>query len=173
MQKPSTLEDDDSPGIKKNFFHLTTREKTLILTLLPFFLLGALLPSRLSVTTSPSLDQRIFFLGGQPSEHRIKPGDYLMFFYDGERVIKQAACLPGDQIMAIDGEYSCNGQPLGRALTTNSLGEPMPRFHYSGVVPPGKLFIAGPHERSYDSRYIGFIDLNEITHKAYPLWPLW
>lgn len=177
MQKQSTLgKNSEAPGDtggKRKFYRLTIREKTLILTLLPFLLLGALLPSRIAIATSPSLDHRIFFLGGKPSEGRIASGDYLLFTYDGERVIKQAACLPGERITAIDGEYACNDKFLGRALVANSLGEPLPRFHYNGVVPPGKLFLAGTHERSYDSRYIGFVDLNEITRKVYPLWPLW
>lgn len=151
---------------------LSRREKQLILALLPFLLLGALIPGRLSVTTTPSLKYRVFFLGSKPLEHRIESGDYLLFPHKEDRLIKMVGCLPGDRLDNIDGEFFCNGEPLGRALTTDSLGKALPRFQFNGVVPAGRLFMVGHHARSYDSRYMGFIDASDITHKAYPLWPL-
>ncbi|MFH7319294.1 S26 family signal peptidase [Desulfurivibrio sp. D14AmB] len=153
--------------------NLNPREKGFLLVMLVAVLLGAILPSRLSLALGESVRHKLFFLGGRPVEHRIQAGDYLVFPYDGHRLTKFAACLPGDRLNVIEGEFFCNGEFLGRALTVNSLGEPLPQWQFNGVVPTGRVFMSGHHQRSYDSRYMGFIDIEEITHKAYPLWPFW
>lgn len=151
---------------------LSRKEKQFVLILLPFLLLGAFLPGRMSVTTSPSLKHRIFFLGGRPPEHRIMAGDYLLFAYKKEHMIKIAGCLPGDRLSNTLGEFFCNDELLGKALATDSHGNALPQFQFNGVVPSGRLFMIGHHPRSYDSKYMGFIDVSQISHKAYPLWPL-
>ena len=164
-----------------NRLRLSRREQTVAIVFLAFGLLGAWLPTRITVATSDSLDHRIFFL--RPVTARIETGDYLVFRHrdttpvqqglrqDHELTIKKVGCLPGD-LLTTDAErnFTCNGRILGRGLKADSKGRELPQFTFNGQIPEGKLFVVGTHPRSYDSRYFGFVDANEILHKALPLW---
>ena len=96
----------------------------------------------------------------------------------GERFSAEAAGLyldysrrPGEWLQRdAQHRFSCDGRSLGQALTTDSQGQPLPRFTHNGPVPEGQLFLVGTHPRSYDSRYFGFVDAREILHQALPLW---
>jgi len=148
---------------------------------LAFGLLGAWLPERITVATSGSLDQRVFFL--RPMTTRIETGDFLVFRHrdlsqvehglrpDQEQMVKKVGCLPGDLLTAdAERNFTCNGRILGKALNADSKGRHLPQFVFNGQVPEGKLFMTGTHPRSYDSKYFGFVDANEILYKALPLW---
>lgn len=164
-----------------NRLRLNRREQTVAIVFLAFGLLGAWLPTRITVATSDSLDHRIFFL--RPVTARFETGDYLVFRHrdmtpvqqglrqNHELMIKKVGCLPGDLLTTDAGrDFTCNGRILGKGLEADSKGRELPRFTFNGQVPEGKLFLVGIHPRSYDSRYFGFVDANEILHMALPLW---
>lgn len=145
-------------------------------------LLGLCLPSHLLVSTSPSLDHRVFLrLALDGHEGRLK-GEYLVFSHPGgahihqglhqgnDLLIKQVGCRPGEKLTIENRQVSCQGMPLGEQLETDGQGRQLPRFTYDGIVPPGKYFMIGSHERSYDSRYFGFIDEQQFRYRALPLW---
>ena len=153
----------------------------MVIVFLAFILAGAWLPGRMTVATSGSLDHRVFFLLPPPA--KIELGDYLVFRHQGlsqmqqglrgdhDQMIKKVGCLPGDQLtMDAANHFFCNGRSLGQALEADSKGRSLPRFSFTGPVPADKLFMVGTHPRSYDSRYFGFVDANEILHTALPLW---
>ena len=162
-------------------WRLNRHEQVVALVVLASCLLGALLPGRITVATSPSLDHRVFLLRPVPAQ--IETGDYLVFRHrdlaqirqglgaNRERMITRVGCRPGEWTQ-LDAEYrfSCDGRSLGQALATNSQGHPLPRFTHNGPVPAGQLFLVGTHPRSYDSRYFGFVHAHEILHQALPLW---
>ena len=151
------------------------------LVFLAFVLVGAWLPTRLMVATTDSLEHRVFFLGGKTTKNAL--GDYLVFRLEdlsraqqgGEagknRLVKQVGCYEG-QTLRVDAarNFFCDGRLLGQALEFDSRGEPLPLFIPDGPVPLGKLFMIGSHPRSYDSKYFGYVDADEILFKAYPLW---
>ena len=162
-------------------WRLNRREQTVAVVCLAFLLMGAWLPGRIAVATSASLDHRVFFLVPVPS--KVALGDYLVFRHsdlsqvqhglrqDNEQMIKKVGCLPGGLLTAdAERNFTCNSTVLGKALDADSKGRQLPQFMFNGPVPAGKLFMAGTHPRSYDSRYFGFIDANEILYKALPLW---
>lgn len=164
-----------------NRLRLNRREQTVAIVFLAFGLLGAWLPARITVATSDSLDHRIFFL--RPVTARIETGDYLVFRHrdrsqvqqglrqDHELMVKKVGCLPGDLLTTDAGRnFTCNGRILGKSLEADSKGRELPHFTFNAQVPEGKLFMVGTHPRSYDSRYFGFVDANEILHTALPLW---
>jgi type IV secretory pathway protease TraF len=136
------------------------------------------LPSHLCVTTTDSLRSRVFFLRDRGVAGEIGRGDYVRF----ERVhpwsgssglvslLKEVGCGPGDRLR-IDavGDVDCDDDYLGRALSEDSKGNPLPLFRFDGVIPEGKLFVVGHHPRSWDSRYFGFVDVEEVLNRAYPL----
>jgi len=150
-------------------FNLSLKEKQILAVLLPGLLLGLILPSRLTVTTTPSVSHRVFFLAAPP-ERGIERGDYLVFDHDGKRLLKQVGCGPGDFLTAQGGMYTCNGHSMGRALAADSQGHSLSRFNFRGIIPHDLYFMLGQHERSLDSRYFGLINAPAFTHKAYPIW---
>lgn len=145
-------------------------------------LTGFWLPSRFTVSISPSLDHRIFFL--VPFDiAETKDGDYLVFdrkpsafvrpgtHNDNHLYIKQVGCCPGEHLSRDrSNRFFCQTQLLGKALSQDSKGKQLPQFNFNGVVPENSFFMVGSHPRSFDSRYYGFIHAKEIKHKAIPLW---
>jgi len=161
---------------------LNPYEKSLALAFLAALLLGLWLPQRIAVATSPSLEHRVFFLV-HAKAGTIKTGDYLVvkqhdtpFIKRGlnketDNLIKQVGCSPG-QIVTRNEERQlfCDGRSLGTSLITDSQGNLLPQFNYSGTVPDDSYFLVGSHPRSFDSKYFGFIHSDDIVHKAFPLW---
>ncbi len=166
---------------KKLSWKLNSREKTLAIVVLAALLVGAWLPGRLIISTSPSLDHRIFFLTREKDS--IKIGDYLVFIHKdmrfihkgldqkNDRLVKKVGCGPGN-ILSVDAErvFTCGQRELGKALEADSKGRPLPVFSFIGVVPESSYFMVGTNPRSFDSRYFGFIHADEILYKALPIW---
>lgn len=59
-------------------------------------------------------------------------------------------------------DFYCDGSYLGRSKSRTLTGKPLVPFAYTGVVPHGKIFAIGDHIDSYDSRYIGFVDITQV-----------
>jgi len=162
------------------FRKLSSREKTIALVILAALLVGAWLPARIIVSTSSSLQHRVFFL---VPANRIRVGDYLVFRHrdmdfvkqglskDNDRLIKKVGCGPG-QILTSDADrlFSCNKRRVGLALNKDSQGRPLPQFEFNGPVPDDNFFMIGSNPRSFDSRYFGFVHADDILYKALPLW---
>ena len=68
-----------------------------------------------------------------------------------------------------DKNYYCDGKFIGKAVDTDKNGNPVKNFVYNGQIPLGKAFVIGTHQRSYDSRYFGFIDKAKIIRYLYPI----
>lgn len=146
-----------------------------------FFVLvlgGTIIPSRFSVTLTPSLRHRVFYLDQSPDTRGIKRGDYVMFVLTDRHVnngkpsntIKEVGCGEGELLMVQGKDYYCSvDEYLGRAKDYSLKGERVDNFVYNGIVPGGKLFVVGHHKDSYDSRYFGFINKQDIKAKAYPV----
>ena len=139
---------------------------------------GSQLPGRISVTLTPSLKHRVYWLAREPD--RVKRGDYVLFHYP-ERVTRLArgevsdlmkilGCDEGD-ILTVDGtkNYYCNGEYLVRAKDVSLNGERIENFKFNGPIPAGFMFVVGQHKDSYDSRYFGLVEKNRIRAKAYPI----
>lgn len=166
---------------KKMFRKLNSREKTLVIVFLAALLVGAWLPGRIIVATSPSLEHRVFFL--IRTKNKITTGDYLVFRHedtafiqkgldqDNDRLIKKVGCSPGEILTKdADNKYYCGPEYLGTALDTDSKGRPLPSFQFIGQVPENNYFMVGSSPRSFDSKYFGFIHADDILYKALPLW---
>ncbi len=161
---------------------LNPYEKSLALAFLAALLLGLWLPQRIAVATSPSLEHRVFFLI-HPKTGNIETGAYLVvkqhdtsFIKQGlnkdtDNLMKQVGCSPGQSLTKdVEGQFFCDDELLGKALITDSHGNLLPQFNYSGTVPDDSYFLIGSHPRSFDSKYFGFIHSDDILHKAVPLW---
>lgn len=161
---------------------LSTREKTIALVFLAALLTGLWLPTRIIVSTSDSLDYRIFFMTTHDRE-KIKDGDYLVFRQARSPFIrlglgknehlftKQVGCSPGEKLRRDEtSRFFCGHIPRGKALLQDSQGRELPQFRFDGPVPENNFFMVGTHPRSFDSKYFGFIHADEIKYKALPLW---
>ncbi len=177
------MEKKSLSGTRNNslFQPLNSREKTLALVVLAALLLGAWLPGRLIISTSPSLDRRIFFL--TKVNKKITLGDYLVFRHkdtrfihkgldqENDRLVKKVGCCPGDFLSNGSGRtFFCGDNALGIALETDSKGRALPVFQFSGPVPENSYFMVGTNPRSFDSKYFGFVHADDILYKALPLW---
>jgi conjugal transfer pilin signal peptidase TrbI len=153
----------------------------IILIMATALAVGLWLPAHISVTLTPSLGHRIFFLS-EPESRDFKEGDYLLFHKQlvyaplrgnqaqTDRLLKMVGCAAGQRLRIESGEYYCDEKYLGHALANDSKGKPLPQFIYNGSVPVGTLFMVGNHPRSYDSKYFGFIHADSVLKKAYPIW---
>ena len=167
---------------KKVFFkRLNNREKTLAIIVLAALLTGAWLPGRIIVSTSPSLNYRVFFL--TKTKDTIRKGDYLVFKHketsfvrkglnpDNDHFVKKVGCSPGDQLSIVpERKFFCGKRELGTALDTDSKGRTLPLFQWNGTVPQDSYFMVGANPRSFDSKYFGFVHADEILYKVLPIW---
>lgn len=141
-------------------------------------MIGFYLPSKVMVTTSDSLDHRIFLFNPFFDPSAIHKGDYVVFnltsrFINNGKSIKatkRVMCEAGDMLTVDRKAYYCNGKFLGLAKEHSLKGEPVANFEYNGIVPDQKLFIIGTHKDSFDSRYFGLLDRKDIKAKAVPVW---
>ena len=137
-------------------------------------LIGMLIPGRICITLTPSLNKRVFWLSY--NVENIQRNDYVLFSLDTGRLspdvsipdevrkgdevraMKRVACVSGDLLNVVGQDYYCNNTFIGRSKLLSIKGEKLTPFIYNGIVPEGFVFLTGDHPDSYDSRYYGFID---------------
>lgn len=118
--------------------------------------------------------------------HAPRRGDIVVFAYpldDSKDFIKRVIGEPGDVIQVIDKRVWVNGKPLadpwGRhvdpLVIPAGYGEEGKRDYFGPVkVPAGQYFVMGDNrDRSYDSRFWGFVEDGRIRGKALVLYWSW
>ena len=109
----------------------------------------------------------------------IKPAknDFVYFDFEHEllpknlKVLsKKLVCLEGDDLIINDSFIACNDKKyaIKRNKKTGS-GKPITQFYYHNIMPKGKAIVWGSNPESFDSRYWGFIDYNEL-HIMKKIW---
>jgi signal peptidase I/conjugal transfer pilin signal peptidase TrbI len=183
------------PLLKRPDREVTSR----LLMLLAAFLFGLLIPSRFSVTMTPSLIHRIYLISRITDAREIRKDSYVLFTMrnsymrsgqpvdvmsvvvaehkhaDGKPsvpapVMKIARCIPREYLRVADRRYYCNDAYLGTAKEHSLRGEKVENFVYNGIVPEGKIFVMGEHRDSFDSRYFGFIEVTDVTAIGHAIW---
>ena len=148
-------------------------------------LIGMLIPSRICITLTQSLNKRVFWMNHNVKN--IQRNDYVLFSLDtgrlspevsipdevrrGDKVraMKRVACVSGDLLKVEGQDYYCNNTFIGRSKLLSIKGEKLIPFIYNGIVPEGLVFLTGDHPDSYDSRYYGFIDRMTFQAHAWPI----
>lgn len=139
---------------------------------------GMIIPGRISVTTTPSLNKRVFFLSEPSQQKKIERGDYVMFMLSTRyinngkpiRVIKKVGCAGGDTLsVKWKRYYYCNNLYMGYAKEKSKKGEPVNAFPFNGKVPDNMFFVIGDSFDSYDSKYFGFIKKEDVIKIAHPI----
>ena len=138
---------------------------------------GAVIPGRLSISLSNSVGHRLFYYKPQFKPSSLKKDTFVLFdVYTKLRpdcwpchVVKKIVCGQGDVLSVEKRNYYCNQEYIGTAKPYAKDGAPLQTFQFNGVIPTGKLFVAGARLDSYDSRYIGFIDRKDIRAIVVPI----
>lgn len=110
-------------------------------------------------------------------------GDVVVFVYprDPSRdFIKRVIGVAGDTVAVKNGVVYLNGQPMPDPhahleVAQGNRSAVSPRDNFGPVtVPKGKLFMMGDkRDRSYDSRFWGFVDINKVEGRAIVIYWSW
>ena len=90
---------------------------------------------------------------------------------DGTWLMKRVVGVPGD-VVRVDGSgLHINGDLVAPGLVlAGTLGHPSAHWFREEVIPEGRVYVAGLHPQSYDSRYFGPIAEHQIVGQARGLW---
>jgi len=111
-----------------------------------------------------------------------KRGDVVVFIYPNDRskdFIKRVIGLPGEKVEIREREIYINDRPIedpwGVYERDNpSWGASASDTYGPQTVPPGSLFVMGDNrDNSQDSRYWGFVPLDDVLGKAFIMYWSW
>ena len=133
----------------------------------------AAVEKNLAASMTASVKYRLFWIEGGAGAK----GDYVTFqkqhplLKDGtpKRLTKRIACVSGETLTFDGTRHRCGTQLLGIVLDRTHEGKKLDPFVFNGVIPDGMVFVTGDHERSFDSRYFGFVVQSETT-KLQGIW---
>lgn len=165
---------------------MTTRKKRtiLLLSLVLAGFAGSFLPGRISVTLTPSVKYRVWWLSQDTS--KVRHGQYVLFHLPSSnlkgmpvpetvvngqdiRAIKRVGCDEGETLSQKKRDFFCGDEFLGHAKETSQKGEPLTPFLFTGKIPAGEVFLVGDHPDSFDSRYFGLIEKSNYLAWARPI----
>ncbi|AII15528.1 conjugal transfer peptidase TraF (plasmid) [Campylobacter iguaniorum] len=123
----------------------------------------------LGIIVTKSLDKD-YFIFQRDWQGKIAKGEIIYFslpietpyYKKASKFGKIIMCEGGDKLSTQGLDYYCNNKFIGTAKTTDKNGKPVSPFIYNGEIPQGSFFVMGTHERSYDSRYWGFVNEDQI-----------
>ena len=131
---------------------------------------------RISFNVSGSLPFRVF-LTARDGEISCGPRKIGLFrlnvqnpYWDyGEVFAKRFIGCPGDKLRTQGTEFYLNGERIAVASGHDSKGVAVSSFRFDGVIPAGSYFVLGDGEKSYDSRYWGFVRKSWVVGRGFPL----
>lgn len=113
----------------------------------------------------------------------VNRGDVVVFVFPPDRTkdfIKRVIAVPGDMIEVKEGAVYLNGAPAADPhahfeLATSARSGYSPRDRFGPIrVPQGKFFMMGDNrDRSFDSRFWGFVDENDVEGRALIIYWSW
>jgi signal peptidase I len=112
-----------------------------------------------------------------------KRGDVIVFIYPLDQdkdFIKRVVAVAGDTVRMVNKKLYLNGAEVSDPHAvykedTIFPGEVQKRDNFGPItVPPGMLFVLGDNrDRSLDSRFWGFVPLNDVRGKAFIIYWSW
>jgi conjugative transfer signal peptidase TraF len=93
---------------------------------------------------------------------------------EGNIMMKKVAAMPGDRICSDGSKFtitSADKTKAGAIRPADRQGRPLPAFKYCGVIEKNLLFVGSATDpQSFDSRYFGLVQIQEVIGVAKPLW---
>ena len=88
---------------------------------------------------------------------------------EDDKILKEVVCTEGDMLTVTkDKRYFCNGEFITKAKDYTQRGDKLNNFVFNGVIGKGDYFVIGHHKDSYDSKYFGFINREQMLVRAQP-----
>lgn len=135
--------------------------------------MASFIPGRITITKTDSVKYHIFW-SVKANAAKLKRGDYIRFkksinldWYECDpcSIVKRVGCMPGEDLQKKGDSFFCQGEFIAKQN-----GEVKQRsFTYNGKIPPQHLFVIGDNQKSYDSRYFGFIKTEDIDANLIPI----
>ncbi|QSV17601.1 signal peptidase I [Photobacterium ganghwense] len=92
------------------------------------------------------------------------------FYSDGEKMVKYLRAIPGDEVSVQSGTITVNNKQVAWGLAqSNRLGVDESHFYGKKILAAGEYWFLGTHMNSFDSRYWGSVNEDQIVGRAYPL----
>lgn len=133
---------------------------------------AAILPGKITLATSQSVDPYIFWTTLSESDSKIERNFYVRFLTEKKLpgvtdcspclLVKRVGCGPGSLLETRGDKFYCDSIFLGKAHREKF-------FKYNSVLGPDQFFVVGDIRRSYDSRYFGLIARENINAILTPL----
>lgn len=91
------------------------------------------------------------------------------YFRDGTMMAKIVSGMPGDHLIINDDGVFINGQLKAKGFAQISrLNKPLKSLFKDEIIPDDHYFLLAPAPESYDGRYWGYINKDQIVGKAFP-----
>ena len=89
----------------------------------------------------------------------------------GVPLLKRIAAVRGQRVCRDALSITIDGQYVGAARPSDSLGRPLPTWAGCHVLRTGELFVMNPAApSSFDGRYFGVLRLTHVIGRATPVW---
>jgi signal peptidase I len=141
-----------------------------------FFSGGSMLANHYGIhfNLSNSFKEKVFVIKKHFNKDAINKYDYISalpplennYIPDGEKIIKQIVCVEGQELVSSGGKFYCDGELVAVALNKDSSGNAINHFSFNGTIPKNSFFVIGDNPKSYDSRYFGFIERDNVMGVA-------
>ena len=153
-----------------------TRGAVLVLCLCLILSAAYLCGVRLSFNISGSLPSSVF-VTVRTKEISCGAGSIGLFrlnvqnpYWDyGAIFAKRFVGCPGDTLRTEGAEFYLNGERIAVASGHDSKGVAVASFRFDGMIPASSYFVLGDGEKSYDSRYWGFVRKSWVVGRGFPL----
>ncbi|MFA6685185.1 MAG: S26 family signal peptidase [Arcobacteraceae bacterium] len=122
------------------------------------------------IPESQSVNGKLFL-----SQDKNINNSYVVFEYNkeeyknytkGKLFLKKIGCNSGQYLEVTNNQVFCDGTIIATLLDKNKEGQILPKISFCGIIPNDKFFALGEHLYSYDSRYFGLVDKEQIKHTA-------
>ncbi len=138
---------------------------------------GASIPAKISISPTNSVGYHLFFYKKNFKKSDLKKDTMVVVPLYTRLIdnclpclaVKYIKCDAGDNLRAEAGSFFCNDVYLGSAKSHSQKGVPVKAFTYDGAIPENYFFDMGTNIDSYDSRYTGLVNKDEVKAVAIPL----
>lgn len=84
--------------------------------------------------------------------------------------LKRVEGMPGDRVDVHEDVVRVNGEEVAKGVNRDRFGRDIDVVPLESPIPMDAVFVALPYPRSFDSRYFGYVNMNDIIGEVYPLW---